>query len=53
MLSIAPAPDRIRRVEATNDTNEERSNPVSRSVPLKKRTGIELRPSRFEWHVEQ
>ena len=35
-ISIAPTLDRFRRVEATNKTNDERSNPVSRSVPLKK-----------------
>ena len=33
-------PDRIRRVETTNDANEERSHPVSRSVPPKKIAGV-------------
>ena len=36
-LSIAQILYRFTRVEATNDANEERSNPVSRSVPLKKK----------------
>ena len=48
-LSIAPTPDRIRRVEATNDANEDRSNPVSQSVPLKKKTHfcwLKLLPSK-------
>ena len=31
-------PERIRRVEEKNDVNEERSNPMSRKLPLKKRT---------------
>ena len=35
-LSIAQTLDQFRLVEATNNANEERNNPVSRSVPLKK-----------------
>ena len=37
-ISIAPTFERIRRVEATNDVTEERSHPMSRKLPLKKRT---------------
>ena len=35
-LSIAPIPDRIRRVEATNDANEERRTTIPPETPLKK-----------------
>ena len=35
-LSIAPIPDRIRSVEATNDANEERRTTIPPEVPLKK-----------------
>ena len=39
-LSIAPTPERIRRVEATNDVNEEKSNSMSRKLPLKKNAQV-------------
>ena len=39
-LSIAPILDRIRRVEATNDANEERRTTIPPEVPLKKNAHV-------------
>ena len=47
-LSIASTPEQIRRVQATNDVNEERSNPMSRKLPLQnKRTIVGFVNHRF------